>query len=57
MNQMMYKKVNVNKVLYKTLNTTSFNSKSKRFLFKRVKNKEGQVDELVRLNPLLVCRV
>ena len=39
MNQMMYKKINVNKVLYETLTTTNFNSKSMRFLFKSAKNK------------------
>ena len=34
MNQMMYKKINVNKVLYKTFTTINFYSKSMRFLFK-----------------------
>ena len=40
MNQMMDKKINVNKVLNKTLTTTKFNSKSMKFLFKSAKNKE-----------------
>jgi len=33
MNKMMYKKINVNKVLYKRLTTTNFNSKSMIFLY------------------------
>jgi len=33
MNQMMYKEINVNKVLYKTLVITNFNSKNMRFFF------------------------
>jgi len=37
---MMYKEINVNKVLYKTLKTVNFNSKNMRFLFLNVKSKE-----------------
>ena len=40
MNQMIYKKIDVNKVVYKTLTTTNFNFKMMRFFFKSVKNKE-----------------
>jgi len=36
----MYKEINVNKVLYKTLTTTNFNFKNMRFIFKNAKNKE-----------------
>ena len=36
---MMYKEINVKKVLYKTLITTNFYSKNTRSLFKSVKNK------------------
>ena len=39
MNKMIYKKINVNKVLYKTLITINFNLKNIKFLFKSVKNK------------------
>ena len=42
MNQMMYKEININKVLYKTLIITNFNFKNIRFLFKSTKNKEGR---------------
>ena len=41
MNKMMYKEINVNKILYKTLTTTNFNSKNIRFLFKSTKIKKG----------------
>lgn len=44
MNKMMHKKNNVNTVLYKSLITTNFNSKSMRFFLKNVKNKEGWID-------------
>ena len=40
MNQIMYKEINVNKVLYKTLTTTHLYSKSMRSLFKSVKHKK-----------------
>ena len=40
MNKMMYKEISVNKVIYKTLITTNFNSKNIKFLFKSTKNKE-----------------
>jgi len=36
----MYKEINVNKVLYKTLTTTHLYSKSMRSLFKSVKHKK-----------------
>jgi len=36
----MYKEISVNKVIYKTLITTNFNSKNIKFLFKSTKNKE-----------------
>jgi len=39
----MYKEININNFLYKTLIITNFNSKSIRFFFKSVKNKEGRV--------------
>jgi len=45
MNQVIYKEINVNKVVYKTLTTTNFNSKSMRFLIKSTKN---TVSPLVR---------
>jgi len=38
----MYKEINVNKVLYKTLSITNFNSKSLKFIFKNFKNKNGR---------------
>ena len=40
---MMYKEINVNKVIYKTLTTTNFNFKSMKVLFKSAKNKERRV--------------
>jgi len=39
MNQMIYKEIDVHKVVYKIFTTTNLNSM--RFLFKSVKNKEG----------------
>ena len=47
-NQIIYKEINVNKVLCKTLTTTNLNFKNMIFLFKSVKHKEGWVGELVR---------
>jgi len=38
----MYEEINVNRVLYKTLTTTKFNSKNMRFLFKSRGDKMGQ---------------
>ena len=42
--KLMYKKINVNKVLYETLTNTSFYFKSMRSLFKSAKNTKGHVD-------------
>ena len=39
---MMYKEINVNKILYKTFTVTNFNFKSIRLHFKSVKIKEGR---------------
>jgi len=41
----MYKKININKVLYKTLITTSFNFISIKFIFKSVNNKKERLSE------------
>jgi len=46
MNEMLYKEININKFLYKILITDNFNSKSMKFHFKSVKNKEGQTSRL-----------
>ena len=40
MNKMMYTKININKVLYKTLTTINFNLKNMRFLFKSDRNRK-----------------
>ena len=40
MSQMMYKEININKVLYKTLTTINFYSKNMRSLFKSIKSKK-----------------
>ena len=40
MNQMRYKKININKVLYKTWTSTNLNFKRTRFFFLNVKNKK-----------------
>jgi len=45
MNQMMYKEINVNKILYKTLITTNFYSKSIRYIFISAKiKKKGRIE-------------
>jgi len=51
MNQMIYKEINVNKVLHKTLTTTNLISKSMRFLFKNAK-KKGALADLPYCGPL-----
>jgi len=38
----MYKEINVNKVMHKTLTTTNLNSKSMKFIFKSKDDKAGQ---------------
>jgi len=57
MNQMIYKRININKVLYITFTTTNFNSKSMKLLFKNAKNKEGRADGLAHPVPPLACRI
>jgi len=48
MNKMMYKEININKVLYKTLTLPIILIPKHKISFKSVKNKEGWIGGLVR---------